>query len=224
MGGPGPIPGSGRPWPGSRPVSHGKWLVGIRHQVHDEEDPDWVARPEIIRGIRAVGAAGLAYDLLPRTRELPACLTVVDANPGHAVLLSIILPSPVDRQGGKWSPGPPRLKALADRPNVHCKLSGMVTEAEWTGWKPEHLKPYVDHVLDCFGPDRVMFGSDWPVCLLAADYATVKNTLEDILGRPTGRGPCRNFRRQRHGLLSPLKRRSGRERDRCRAMFTSIHG
>lgn len=163
---------------------NGKYLVGIRHQVHDEEDPDWVAREDVIRGIKAVGAAGLAYDLLPRQRELPACLLPVDANPDMQFVVDHIAKPLI--AAGEMEPWSMRLQELAKRPNVYCKLSGMVTEANWTGWKPQDLKPYVDRVLELFGEDRVMFGSDWPVCLLASDYATVKSTLENLLGNPEG--------------------------------------
>ena len=163
---------------------NGKYLVGIRHQVHDEAGPAWVAREDVIRGIKAVGAAGLAYDLLPKQRELPACLPAVDANPDMRFIVDhIAKPLIAD---GKMEPWAARLEELAKRPNVYCKLSGIVTEADWTGWKPEDLKPYVDRVLEWFGEDRVMFGSDWPVCLLASDYATVKSTLESLLGNPAG--------------------------------------
>jgi L-fucono-1,5-lactonase len=163
---------------------NGKWLVGIRHQVHDEGDPDWVARKDVIRGIKAVGAAGLAYDLLPKQRELPACLPAVDANPEMRFVVDHIAKPLI--ASGEMEPWAARLKELAKRPNVYCKLSGMVTEADWKNWKPEHLKPYVERVLEWFGEDRVMFGSDWPVCLLASDYGTVKGTLESLLGNPGG--------------------------------------
>jgi L-fuconolactonase len=163
---------------------NGKYLVGIRHQVHDEEDPEWVAREDVMRGIKAVGAAGLAYDLLPKQRELPACLPPVDANPDMRFVVDhIAKPLIADSEIEPWAA---RLEELAKRPNVYCKLSGMVTEANWSGWKPEDLKPYVDRVLEFFGEDRVMFGSDWPVCLLASDYETVKGTLESLLGNPEG--------------------------------------
>ena len=149
----------------------GIYLVGIRHQVQDEEDPAWVARKDVIRGIKAVGAAGLAYDLLPKQRELPACLPPVDANPDMRFVIDhIAKPLIAEGEMEPWAAG---LAELAKRPNVYCKLSGMVTEANWTGWKPEDLKPYLDRVLEWFGEDRVMFGSDWPVCLLASDSAAL---------------------------------------------------
>lgn len=169
---------------GLKAGDNGRYLVGIRHQVHDEEDPDWVAREDVIRGIQAVGDAGLAYDLLPRQRELPACLLPVDANPEMRFVVDhIAKPLIADGEMEPWSS---RLEELAKRPNVYCKLSGMVTEADWKGWQPEDLKPYVDRVLELFGEERVMFGSDWPVCLLASDYTTVKSTLESLLGNPEG--------------------------------------
>lgn len=159
---------------------NGEWLVGIRHQVHDEEDPDWVARDDVVRGIGEVGKAGLAYDLLPRERELPACLKAVDAFPDMRFVVDHIAKPRIAE--GVFEPWGERLKEISRRPNVWCKLSGMVTEADWKAWKPDDLRPYVDFVLECFGPNRVMFGSDWPVCLLAAEYATVKGTLESLLG------------------------------------------
>jgi len=170
---------------------NGKYLVGIRHQVHDEQDPNWVAREDVIRGIKAVGAAGLAYDLLAKQRELPACLVAVDANPKMRFVVDHIAKPLI--AAGEMEPWSARLAELAQRPNVYCKLSGMVTEADWKEWKPEDLKPYVDRVLEIFGEDRVMFGSDWPVCLLAADYATVKGTLERLLGNPGGESYAKIF-------------------------------
>ena len=161
---------------------HGKYLVGIRHQVHDEEDPDWIARKDVIHGIKAVGDADLAYDLLTKQRELPACMQAVDANPDMRFVVDhIAKPLIAD---GEIEPWAARLEELARRPNVFCKLSGLVTEADWVHWTPDDLSPYVDRVIEWFGEDRVMYGSDWPVCLLASDYTTVKKTVEQILGKP----------------------------------------
>jgi L-fucono-1,5-lactonase len=158
---------------------NGEWLVAIRHQVHDEEDPNWVARDDVIRGIGEIGKAGLAYDLLPRERELPACLKAVDAYPDMRFVVDHIAKPRMAE--GVMEPWAARLKEIAKRQNVWCKLSGLVTEADWKSWTPENLKPYVEFVMECFGEDRVMFGSDWPVCLLAAEYGAVKQTLEDLL-------------------------------------------
>ena len=123
-------------------------------------------------------------DLLPKQRELPACLPAVDANPDMRFVVDHIAKPLI--AAGEMEPWAARLEELAKRPNVYCKLSGIVTEADWTGWKPQDLKPYVDRVFEWCGEDRVMFGSDWPVCLLASDYGTVKGTLESLLGNPAG--------------------------------------
>jgi len=157
----------------------GDRLVGIRHQVHDEPDADWLLRDDVRRGIRAVGEAGLVYDLLVRTRELPAALAVAEALPDvRFVIDHIAKPAIRDAVRQPWSD---RMAAFAALDHVSCKLSGMVTEADWEGWQPADLAPYVDHVLVVFGPRRVLFGSDWPVCLLAASYGRVVETARELL-------------------------------------------
>jgi L-fuconolactonase len=161
----------------------GRWLVGIRHQTHDEPDPDWLIRPDVLRGLRAVAAAGLPYDLVVRPRELTAALTLARMIP-ELVLVIDHIGKPEIRQGlvEPWSG---RMAALAAMPNVVCKVSGMVTEADWGAWKRADLRPYVDRVLELFGPQRLLFGSDWPVCLLAATYDEVLDTAEDLIGNMT---------------------------------------
>ena len=159
----------------------GDLLVGIRHQVHDEPDPNWLLRRDVQRGIAAVGDAGLVYELLVRTRELPAALETVRRNPYTSFV--------IDHAGkpriaagtwdAEWEAG---LAPFGDEPNVSCKLSGLVTEADWKSWTPDQLEPYVRRVVGWFGPRRCMFGSDWPVCLLAASYAQVLDALVQILG------------------------------------------
>jgi L-fuconolactonase len=156
---------------------NGRYLVGIRHLVHDEKDADWIARPDVIAGIGAIGHAGLAYDLLPRERELPACIACIDANPDVRFVVDHIAKPRIGE--GAMEPWSERITEIARRPNVWCKLSGMVTEADWVNWKPADLTPYIEKVIALFGEDRVMFGSDWPVCLLASDYETVFVTLRD---------------------------------------------
>lgn len=150
-------------------------LVGIRHQVHDEADPDWLLRSDVRRGLRAVAEAGLAYDLLLRPRELPAALQVVRAFPELRFVIDHIAKPPIATGDDRaWAEG---MAPFSDLPHVYCKLSGMVTEADWANWRPEHLKPYVQRVVGWFGADRLMFGSDWPVCLLAAAYTQVFDAL-----------------------------------------------
>ncbi|MGH3296086.1 MAG: amidohydrolase family protein, partial [Trebonia sp.] len=146
----------------------GRWLVGIRHQVHDEPDPDWLARADVRRGLAAMQARGLAYDLLVRARELPAAIDTVQAFPGlQFVLDHIAKPRIANGRDDLWSQ---RMPALAAQPNVAVKLSGMVTEADWATWTPRDLRPFVGDVVEWFGAGRLMFGSDWPVCLLAGSY------------------------------------------------------
>ncbi len=164
-----------------RSAKGGDRLVGIRHQVHDEPDASWLLRDDVQRGIAAVGAAGLVYDVLVRTRELPAALATVRAHPEMRFVIDHAAKPRV--AGGAWDIAWEKaLAPLADEPNVSCKLSGLVTEADWKTWTREQLRPYLERVLDWFGPGRCMFGSDWPVCLLAADYAEVVATMREIIG------------------------------------------
>jgi L-fuconolactonase len=154
-------------------------LVGIRHQVHDEPDPRWLLQGGVQRGLAAVGEAGLAYDLLVRARELPAALETARAHPRLRFVVDH-LAKPQLRTGSTdaWASG---LAELAELPNVTCKLSGLVTEADWSSWRSDELVPYLRRALDWFGPERCMFGSDWPVCLLAADYGTVLSLVAEAL-------------------------------------------
>jgi L-fuconolactonase len=161
----------------------GDRLVAIRHQVHDEDDAEWLCRPDVRRGIEAVGRAGLAYDLLVRTRELPAAVDTVRALPDVPFVVDHIAKPPIAT--GELEPWAENLAAIAACPNVCCKLSGMLTEADWERWTIDDLRPYVDVVLEVFGPGRLMFGSDWPVSLLAADYQRVVDATRELLGELT---------------------------------------
>jgi L-fuconolactonase len=154
----------------------GSHLVGIRHQVHDEADERWLLRDDVLRGLRAVGTANLVYDLLVRTRELPAAHEVARRFPDTRFVIDHI-GKPHISAGPRDPAWEQAMAPFAALPNVSCKLSGMVTEASWTGWTPEDLAPYVRRVLDWFGPGRCMYGSDWPVCLLAASYGQVLQAL-----------------------------------------------
>lgn len=149
----------------------GSRLVGIRHQVHDEPDPEWLLRPDVRRGLRAVAAAGLALDLLVRPRELPAAFEIVQATPEMRFVIDHLAKPPI-REGalGPWAV---LLQRFGPFENVSCKVSGLVTEADWGTWTVKDLEPFVRHALEVFGPGRLMFGSDWPVCLLAAPYPRV---------------------------------------------------
>ena len=158
----------------------GAKLVGIRHQVHDEDDPEWLGRADVRRGLVAVGRAGLAYDILVRTRELPAALAMVRELPSVRFVIDHLAKPPI--ASGAIDAWAARLKPLAAYPNVSCKLSGMVTEADWTRWTAHDLAPYVSRVLEWFGPERCVFGSDWPVCLLAASYGGVIDACRQAIG------------------------------------------
>jgi len=155
-------------------------LVGIRHQVHDEDDPRWLLREDVQRGIRAVAEADLTYDLLVRTRELEAALEVARRIPEARFVIDHIAKPPI--KTGALTEWEEAMAPFGDLANVSCKLSGMVTEADWANWKPDDLVPYVQRVLGWFGPDRLLFGSDWPVCLVAASYETVVDASRHALG------------------------------------------
>jgi len=155
----------------------GEWLVGIRHQVHDEPDPDWLLRPDVRRGLAAIEAADLAYDLLVRPRELPAALIVAREMAGLRFVIDHLAKPPI--RSGASEPWARLLRPFGELPNVSCKLSGLVTEADPATWQVADLAPYVEVALEAFGPGRLLFGSDWPVCLLAArDYAEVFALVE----------------------------------------------
>jgi L-fuconolactonase len=157
----------------------GAHLVGIRHQAHDEPDPDWLVRDDVGNGIRAVGRAGLVYDLLVRSRELPAALALARRLPDVLFVIDHIAKPPIaSRELEPWAS---RIAPFAELEHVACKISGMVTESDWATWTTADLQPYVDHVVEVFGPDRLLFGSDWPVCLLAAGYDQVLEATRTTL-------------------------------------------
>jgi len=158
----------------------GAKLVGVRHQVHDESDPEWLARKDVRRGLAAVGKAGLTYDILVRARELPAALAMVRALPDMRFVVDHIAKPPI--ASGATAEWAARLRPVAAFPNVFVKLSGMVTEADWKRWTVRDLTPYVTRVLEWFGPERCVFGSDWPVCLVAASYAHVIDACGQAIG------------------------------------------
>lgn len=146
----------------------GRWLVGARHQVQEERDSRWLCRPDVRRGLRALGEAGLAYDLLVLDHQLPAAVETATALGEVRFVLDHAGKPPI--ASGQFEPWREHLGALAQLPNVAVKLSGLVTEADTGSWTEEDLRPYVEAVLEAFGPERTMWGSDWPVCLLAASY------------------------------------------------------
>jgi L-fuconolactonase len=142
-------------------------LKGVRHVVQDEPDDDFILRPDFQRGVRLLREYSLVYDILIYERHLPQTIQFVDAHPYQVFVLDhIAKPRIRDRAAAPWDR---HIRELARRPNVYCKVSGMATEAA-PGWTPEDLRPYFDVALEAFGPYRLMFGSDWPVLLLAGQY------------------------------------------------------
>ena len=156
----------------------GDRLVGIRHQVHDEPDPGWLLRSDVRRGLVAVEEAALTYDLLVRPRELPAALTVTRAQPDLRFVIDHLAKPPID--SGDLALWASRLRPFGELEHVWCKLSGLVTEGQWRSWRITDLAPAVEIALEIFGPARLMFGSDWPVCLLAASYGEVVATARAL--------------------------------------------
>jgi len=145
----------------------GDRLVGIRHGVQGEADPRWLCRPDVRRGLQTLAEAGLAYDLLTVPHQLPAVIETVRALPELRFVLDHLSKPPI--AGCVMQPWTDHLRTLARCDNVAAKLSGLVTEADWARWTVADLRPYTDVALEAFGPRRLMFGSDWPVCLLAAN-------------------------------------------------------
>jgi L-fuconolactonase len=154
-------------------------LRAVRHVLHDEPDDDYMLREDFNRGIRLLRRYGLVYDILIFEHHLPQTLRFVDAHPNQTFVVDhIAKPRIRDREMSPWRVG---IRELARRERVYCKLSGMVTEADWSAWTPADLEPYFDVVLSAFGPRRLMFGSDWPVLNLAADYAKWVETARRFL-------------------------------------------
>ncbi|WP_431902483.1 amidohydrolase family protein [Nonomuraea sp. bgisy101] len=155
----------------------GELLVGIRHLVQGEPDDDWLNRPDVRRGLGAVAETGLAYDLLTLPRQLPAAITTARALSDLTFVLDHLSKPAIAT--GELEPWASLIGELAAEPNVFCKLSGMVTEAK-KQWRIEDLRPYTEVVIEAYGPKRIMFGSDWPVCLLQASYAEVVSAGEEL--------------------------------------------
>lgn len=154
---------------------------GVRHVVHDEPDDQFMLRESFLDGLSRLKRFGLTYDLLLFPRHLPIACGVIKRFPDQPFVLDHIAKPPV--RAGEIEPWTRDLKRLAAFPNVFCKLSGLVTEATWDSWKAQDFEPYLDVVLNSFGPHRLMIGSDWPVCTLAADYASVIRMESGYIGK-----------------------------------------
>ena len=163
-------------------ANHSK-LVGVRHVVQDEPDDEFMLRHEFRRGIAQLRQFDLTYDLLLFPKHIPAAVRLVEEFPEQLFVLDHIAKPSIAQ--GLISPWREDLQRLAQFPNVSCKLSGMVTEAKWKQWQPDDYRPYLDTVVEAFGSDRLMIGSDWPVCILSSDYAsTMQLVIEYIQQLP----------------------------------------
>ena len=143
-------------------------LKGLRHIIQGEKDENYILREDFNAGIRALAGSGLVYEILIYERHLPQTIEFVDRHPEQVFVLDHIAKPLI--AAGIVEPWATRMRELAKRENVWCKVSGMVTEADWKTWTPETLKPYMDVAVEAFGPKRVLVGSDWPVCVVACSY------------------------------------------------------
>ena len=155
-------------------------FVGVRHIVHDEPEVRWLLRPAVVEGLRELARRGIPYDLLLKPPHIPVAIELMDQVPDLRCVIDHIA-KPLIATGG-WEPWAADLAKLAAIPTMHVKLSGMITEAKNPGWTANDLRPYVQYVLQLFGPERCMFGSDWPVCLLAGSWKEVLAAFTQALG------------------------------------------
>ncbi|TSA21790.1 MAG: hypothetical protein D4R69_02420 [Actinomycetales bacterium] len=155
-----------------------EYLVGIREVAHDLPDPNFLSQPQVIKNVRELGKQGYAYDILTKTPQMAAAVELVKAAPETQFVIDhISKPMIAD---GVVEPWKELIQVLAKFPNTVCKISGLVTEAKWDSWKAQDFQPYIDVLLESFGPSRLMFGSDWPVALLAASYKEVVTLAEEL--------------------------------------------
>ena len=156
-------------------------LRGFRHIVQAEPDDRFLVRSEFLHGISRLREFGFTYDILIYPQQLPAAMELASKFPGQPFVIDhLAKPEIKTRNSAAWAR---HIRSLAASPNVYCKLSGLVTEADWRTWAPAEFELYLDVVFEAFGPERLMFGSDWPVCLLAATYRQVKQLVEDYVDR-----------------------------------------
>lgn len=161
-----------------RYASHPKFRA-VRHVLQAEPDNGYMLRADFNRGLSALARRSLAYDILILERHLPAAIQLVDRHPDQVFVLDHIAKPRIS--AGELEPWAANIRELARRPHVACKVSGLVTEADVNAWSPAQLQPYLDVVLSAFGPSRLLFGSDWPVCLAGVSYAAWKHTVETAL-------------------------------------------
>ena len=152
---------------------------GVRHLVESEPNDEWLIQPGVISGLQRLASRDLSYDLLVHSRHLQYIPQLAECCPELRFVVDHLAKPPIARNEiSEWSAA---LKRVAAYPNIHCKLSGLVTEANWSTWHAGDLRPYVEHALELFDVDRIMFGSDYPVCLLAASYDRVLESFQELL-------------------------------------------
>lgn len=158
-------------------------LVGVRHMVQDEPDDRFLLRPAFCRGVSLLHEVDLSYDILIKPRHLPVAVEFVSRFGNQRFVLDhLAKPAIASGEIREWES---EIRKLAQFPHVFCKLSGLVTEADWRNWSQEQIRPYLDVAFDAFGPHRLLAGSDWPVCTVAADYARTFELIETYMaGRP----------------------------------------
>lgn len=163
----------------------------VRHVLQDEPDDEYMLRDDFNRGVGELKRLNLRYDILIFERQLPQAIRLVDRHPEQVFVLDHLAKPRIKE--GAISPWRENLRELARRANVYCKVSGMVTEADWKQWTPGQLRPYFDAALGAFGPRRLMFGSDWPVCLLACDYGRWARIVREFAADLSGAEQDRLF-------------------------------
>lgn len=166
-----------------RYFSEFKKLRGFRHVAQAEPEDRFLMQPEFTRGIARLQEFGFTYDILIYPRQLPAAAELVATFPKQKFVVDHLAKPAI--KAGSFTPWANQISSLARHPNVYCKLSGMVTEGDWQRWETADFDPYLDVVFEAFGADRLMFGSDWPVCLLAGSYKQVKDLVKDYVARKT---------------------------------------
>lgn len=154
-------------------------LKGFRHVLQDELEIDYMLRPEFIRGIKWLAEFDYSYDLLVTAQQLPLVCQLLEQLPKMRLVLDHV--GKPDIKAGGWQQWAQCITTLAKHQHLHCKVSGLVTEADWQHWSVSDFEPYLAHVLSCFGAKRLMFGSDWPVCLVAANYTDSVSIIEQFI-------------------------------------------
>lgn len=155
------------------------YFVGVRHVTHDEPDDDWIVREDVMNGLRVLEQHSVPFDLLFFVKHLKHAQALGKAFPNLPMVIDHLAKPEI--KAGRLDNWEDNFRAAAKFPNIYCKISGMVTEADWQAWKPSDLRPFVEIALEAFGPERCMYGSDWPVCELAGSYEQVIGAAREVL-------------------------------------------